>query len=347
MERTRHQSLSVQMKKKVSEVKEKEDVLDGDFGRVISSGSTLLDLNISGGRIRGGGIPGGILVEIFGPSGSGKTVLLSEIAGAVQREGGEIMFHDPEARLDTPFARLLGLNITKDNYFRPNTIPAIFDPIRKWEPKNPNIINGIFADSLAALSTDMEMSEEGDPYGTRRAKEFSEGLRKTCREIKDKNYLMVASNQIRDVIGATQFQAKTATPGGKAWTFYPSLRLTTTIIKKHKVEKKFAGKEISKIIGVRTEVHVYKSSIWEPYHSAPVTIIFDYGIDDLRENLQFIKDYSKHSIYTLGGEGLDKSLNESIKIVEEDNLEDKLKNEVIDLWEAIESEFKTERKPKR
>ena len=30
----------------------------------ISSGSTLLDLAISGGRVRGGGIPGGILVEV-------------------------------------------------------------------------------------------------------------------------------------------------------------------------------------------------------------------------------------------------------------------------------------------
>lgn len=345
MERTRT-PLSKQIKEKVDKPKEKKEELDGDFRTVISTGSTLLDLAISGGRKRGGGLPGGILVEIFGPSGSGKTVLLSEIAGSVQRQSGEIIFHDPEARLDTPFARLLGLKITKDNYFRPNTVPEIFDPIKTWKVSK-EVINGVFADSLAALSTDQEMGEAGDPYGMRRSKEFSEGLRKTCRIIKDENYLMVCSNQIRDVIGATQYQAKTATPGGKAWTFYPSVRLTTNVIKKHKVDKKFGGKEISKIIGVRTEVHVYKNSVWEPYHTAPVTIIFDYGVDDIRENLQFIKDYSKHSVYTLGGEGLDKSLNESIKIIEDDQLENQLREEVIDLWEAIEREFKTERKPKR
>lgn len=346
MERGNHTPLSKQMKSKAEKIVEKKEELDGNFGKIISTGSTLLDLAISGGRIRGGGIPGGILVEIFGPSSSGKTVFLSEIAGAVQREGGEAVYYDPEARLDTPFAKMLGLKITEDNYFRPNTVPEIFDPIKKWKPKDPKVINGIFADSLAALSTEMEM-EEGDPYGGRRAKEFSEGLRKTCRIIKDKNYLMVCSNQIREVIGATQFQEKTATPGGKAWTFYPSLRLVTAITKKHKVDKKFKDKEISKIIGVRTEVKVYKSSIWEPYHTAPVTILFAYGIDNIRENLQFIKDYSKHSVYTLGGEGLDKSLNESIKIIEEDNLESQLREEVIDLWEAIEREFKTIRKPKR
>jgi recombination protein RecA len=287
-------------------------------------------------------------VEIFGPSGSGKTVLLSEIAGAVQRQGGEAVYYDPEARLDTPFAQMLGLKIEKDkNYFRPNTVPEIFDPIKKWKPDNPEVINGIFADSLAALSTAMEMGEDGDPYGTRRAKEFSEGLRKTCRIIKDENYLMVCSNQIRDVIGAVGFQEKTATPGGKAWSFYTTLRLTANVTKKLKVDKTFEKKEVSKIIGIRTEVKVYKSTVWEPYHTAPVTIIFDYGVDDIRENLQFIKDYSKHSVYTLGGEGLDKSLNESIKIIEEDGLENQLKEEVIDLWETIEKQFKVERKPKR
>ena len=31
----------------------------GNFERMVSTGSTLLDLAISGGRVRGGGIPGG------------------------------------------------------------------------------------------------------------------------------------------------------------------------------------------------------------------------------------------------------------------------------------------------
>ena len=38
-------------------------------GKLVSTGSTLLDLAISGGTYDEGGLPGGILVEIFGPSG--------------------------------------------------------------------------------------------------------------------------------------------------------------------------------------------------------------------------------------------------------------------------------------
>ena len=339
--------LSKQVKERVNKPIEKKEELDGNFGTIISTGSTLLDLALSGGRIHGGGLPGGILVEIFGPSSSGKTVLLSEIAGGVQRQGGDIMFYDPEARLNEQFAKLFGLVLTEDELKIPDTVPEIFEPVRTWKPKNPNVINGIFADSLAALSTDMEMDpKKGDKMGGRRAKEFSEQSRITCRVIKAQNYLMVCSNQIRQNMDPMAF-SKYTTPGGESIGFYASVRLKTQVIKRLKMEKTFHGKEVEKIIGVRTEIEVFKSSIWEPLHKAPVTIIFDYGIDDIRENLQFIKDYSKYSTYTLGGLSLDKSLIESIKIIEEEKAEQELKEEVINLWEEREMVFKVERKPKR
>ena len=55
-------------------------VYGGNFEHVTSTGSTLLDLAISGNRIRGGGIPSGIMLVAYGPSQSGKTALLSQIA---------------------------------------------------------------------------------------------------------------------------------------------------------------------------------------------------------------------------------------------------------------------------
>ena len=90
-------SLAAQMKRRVHakpEVKKTAEY-DGDDSQIISTGSTLLDLEISGGRVRGGGLPSGILIEVFGPSSSGKTVLLCEIAGAIQRQNGQVMFNDP------------------------------------------------------------------------------------------------------------------------------------------------------------------------------------------------------------------------------------------------------------
>ena len=349
MERTkRAEPLSSQMKRRANSVKETKSEYDGDFGSSISTGSTLLDLAISGGRVKGGGLPGGILVEAFGPSGSGKTVLLSEIAGGVQRQHGQIMFHDPEARLNKTFAKLFDLNTDEMEYGNPNTVPEVFQAVRKWEPQGKKVIHGIFADSLAALSTDMEMEkDEGDKMGIRRAKEFSEELRRTCRVITEKNYLMVCSNQVRVNVDAGPYGQKYTTPGGEAIGFYSSLRLRFSRPEKIKEKQRIAGKEVTRVKGVRVVIEVFKSSIWKPFGTAPVTILFDYGIDDIRENLQFIKDFTKNTIYTCCGTPLDKSMEVSIDMVESSKWENNLKEEVIELWEEIESKFKTERKPKR
>lgn len=343
--------LSAQMKRRVTanvERKPKPEY-DGDFGTVISTGSTLLDLAISGGRVHGGGLPGGIFVEAFGPSGSGKTVLLSEIAGAVQRQGGDVLFHDPEARLNKQFAQMFGLKIKDENYKKPSTVPEVFKAIRAWEPEGKRkVIHGVFADSLAALSTATEMdNEDGDKMGMRRAKEFSQELRQTCRLITEKNYLLVCSNQVRVNIDAGQYGQKYTTPGGESVSFYASLRLRFNRAEKIKLKKRIVGKEESRVIGVEACIEVFKSSIWKPFHTAPVTILFNYGIDTIRDELQFIKDHTKNTVYTVGGRELSNSMEEAIKAVETDKLESSLKEEVITLWENIESQFLQERKPKR
>jgi hypothetical protein len=93
-------------------------------------------------------------------------------------------------------------------------------------------------------------------------------------------------------------------------------------------------------------VEVFKSSIWKPYRSAPITILYDYGIDDIRQNLQYIKDYTKHTVYTVNGEKAGMSMDDAIKTVEKNKLEQDLKEEVIELWHDIESRFDSKRKEK-
>lgn len=346
MKRTRS-PLGAQMKRRRETPPKQKQEYEGSTNAMISTGSTLLDLAITGGRIRGGGIPGGILVEVFGPSGSGKTVLLCELAGAIQRQGGKIMFKDPEARLDRQFARIFDLEVDEKDYDNPDTVPEAFKPVREWNPpQEDGIIHGIFTDSLAALSTDMEMND-GDAYGMRRAKEFSEECRKTCRVIKQKNFLMVCSNQVRINVGAGPYQEKHRTPGGEAMNFYSSLRLRFRSNQKLKDKKQIGRSTQSRVIGIETQVEVYKSSIWKPHREAPLTIIFDYGIDDIRQNLQYIKSIRGESKYTLGQKSLHNSINESIRMIEADRLEKKLREEVIDLWEEVESKFKQRRRKKK
>lgn len=350
MRKKRKKSITQQIqnhaKKKFLTPKKQE--YDGDLTNVISTGSTLLDLAISGGRKKEGGIPGGIMVEIFGPSGSGKTVLLCELAGDIQRKGGEVQFRDPEARLNRQFAGVFGLDYDTMNHKKPNTVKEAFLPLYHWDLEDDLVINGYCMDSLAALSTSMEMDDDaGDKMGTRRAKEFSEQLRKCARVIAEKNILLLCTNQLRENIDAGMFGKKHISPGGKAIEYYSSLRLKFTNPKKIKVKQKIKGKEIERVIGVEVLVEVEKSSVWKPHRTSPLTIIFDYGIDDIRQNLQFIKQHSGAKTYALNEKNLGISMNRAIETIEQEGLEKELKEQVISLWGEIEAKFDSNRKKKK
>lgn len=338
-------SMEKQVKAHAKEVVKKEENLD--FSKVISTGSTLLDLAISGGAVRGGGIPGGIMVVGYGPSGAGKTVMACEIAGAIQRQGGQLKYRDSEARLNSKFAEMFDLDYDAVDYTQPDTISEAFTDLHKWSPDS-SVINGYIVDSLAALSTTMEMeSEAGDKMGMRRAKEFSEHLRKGARNITKKNLIVFCTNQIREnADAANAYSRKDVNPGGKAIEFYSSLILRFTSFKKIRAEVSIKGKTVTRVIGIEGIIEVDKSSIWKPYRTAPVSIYFDYGIDDVRENLAFIKKYTGSTTYTVKGEPIGKSIEHAIKAVETRNLERRLKNEVIALWEEIESKFDSDRKKK-
>jgi len=326
--------------KEITESPVEKIVEPPDMEKVVSTGSTLLDLAISGKRRRGGGIPGGIIVEIFGPSGSGKTAVLAEICASAQYKGGQVKFLDPEARLDQEYCRIYGLSLQEEDYARPDTVTQVFDEMWKWEPEPTEAINVIATDSLAALSTEMEM-EDRDKMGMRRAKEFSEGLRKTCRIIANNNWLIVCTNQVREG------DKGEVTPGGKGIPFYSSLRIR--VAQKGKIVKaKSVGpkkKRVEKAIGIQSECYIVKSTVDDPFRRVPIYIVFGVGIDDIRGNLQWLKDMAGATKY----ECIDKSfvsMDAAIHYIEEQGYQKQLREQVIDLWEEIEDAFRIERKPK-
>jgi len=319
----------------------------GNFGYVISTGSTLLDKAISGDVVREGGIPGGIMVEISGPSGSGKSSLMTEICASAQSRGGKVKILDPEGRLQKEYCKKFGLKIQEEDYARPDTVKEVFDIIEEeWDtdPKQESgVIHVIGVDSIAALSTEMEMESE-DKMGGKRAKDFSAGLRKTARLIAQNNKIVVFTNQERETMAS--FGPRRTTPGGMAVKYYSSLRIRMSL--DEKIERKIkVVKEEKRIIGIKSSCEVIKSSIDEPFRIAPVYIIFNYGIDDVRANLQWLKDHSKLTQFGIEGNPLFTSINDAIRYYEDSNERILLlKNAVINLWDEINQALKTDRKPK-
>ena len=273
--------------------------------KIVSTGSTLIDLSIFGGRKRGGGLPGGMIVEIFSESGLGKTALISEICGCSQSLGGEVQFRDPEGRLDKNYAEIYGVSLQGNNYSRPHYVHEVFNELRAWDPPNKNVVNIFATDSLAALTTELEMGEKGDKMGMRRAKEFSEGLRKTGRVLADGGYRsLVCSNQLRTG------DSGTFTPGGKGIPYWSSIRiqiLTARQLNKNKenfilqtVKVGSKNKEVQEVKGINCVAKIVKNSKDDPYREAPFSIVFGYGLDDIRSNLQWYKDYGFEERIKLG-----------------------------------------------
>lgn len=313
-----------------------------DYTKMLSTGSTLLDLCLTGGVTHNGGCPGGMLLEVYGKSGAGKTSILSELGGSAQSEGGEVRFLDPEARLNQKYAKTYGLNIPKDNYFKPDTVSQFFDLIKGWDPPDGKI-NVLASDSLAALTTELEI-ETGDKMGMKRAKEFSAGFRTTCRLFEKRNWLIACSNQVRTGENGD------ITPGGRATEFYASARININRIGFIDKERTLKGKKkkYKRVLGIISQCKVTKSSIDKPFRECPVYIMFDYGIDDIRGNLQYVKDVEELTTYWVGESHAGyQSMDDAIAYIEDNNLESMLKERVIQLWNLVEERFKIERKMKK
>uniref|UniRef100_A0A6M3XWL4 Putative RecA n=1 Tax=viral metagenome TaxID=1070528 RepID=A0A6M3XWL4_9ZZZZ len=353
-------------------IERKEPMIPIDKG-VISTGSTLLDLAISGRRVRGGGVPGGMIMIYFGPSSSGKTILLCELMANAKAKivkdtgaGAEEIIkigpraQDPETRMDKGFVRhIFRVDLEEgENYLQPATVLDAFKNIWDWKP-DPSNLNVYATDSIAALTTESELDRVGQ-LG-RQAAELSQELRMVKNHLQEYNILMACTNQER----ANMMQGRgpaTKQAGGFAIGFWSSLNIR---IKpdpggkyiKTKVKSK-QGKEEERIIGVKSLCRVEKSSVDVPYREAPVIIMFDYGVDDVRANLLWLNDkgvfdeqgprggWVKKKGYVVGGKRY-LSIDAAVETVESQELQEEIKDQVIDTWEFLDQQTITERSPKQ
>jgi hypothetical protein len=188
----------------------------------------------------------------------------------------------------------------------------------------------------------MELSKEGDKRGQRRAKEFSEGFRTTCRLIKQRNIILLCSNQIREG------ERGADSPGGQAIKFYSSLRIRVGApVQNSKITRsiKYNGKELEKVIGIKSVCYIKKSTVDVPFRTADVYIVFGVGIDDIRANLQYVKDMTSDNTYVVNGKSC-VGMDAAIAYVEENNLAEQLKEHVMDIWYEVEDKFNRPRVPK-
>ncbi len=214
-------------------------------------------------------------------------------------------------------------------------------------------------DSLDALTTVEEEKKTKDSleatvqgkksagsYGMQKPKLLSQLMRMIKGKLRQTNSLLLIVSQVRVDINPMTFSNKTRS-GGKALEFYSSVIMWLAI--KSKLVK--TVKDVKHQIGVRTKIKVTKCRDVGRPMEVPITIHFDYGIDNITDCVDYLienKEFVKVSAQKIKApqfkfEGTPQRL---VKYIEENGLEDQLDGVVNKVWKDIEAALRPERKRK-
>jgi len=269
------------------------------------TGCTLLDCVVGGGI--GLGFPFGRILNFVGDKSSGKTFLANEIIAYNHnkyKKNLKFNYDDAEAGFTFDTENMYGVNIIDENTTFSSTVEEldvnVYDFIKKI--RNDKQVGIYVVDSLDGLCNsevkereserakefkkakekDIDYKDKGT-YGMKSQKFLSqEFFRLKSDKLKDKKILLIFISQIRDKIDAKMFQRKWTRAGGRALDFYVHSIIVLAQI--HKIKKE------DKTIGVVIKAMTDKSKTARPHRECVFSLYFDYGIDDVGSNLDYLFD---------------------------------------------------------
>jgi recombination protein RecA len=248
----------------------------------IPSGCKLLDLAL------GGGWADGRIANIVGDKAVGKTLLCIEACANFIRvhPKGKLFYREAEAAFDKGYAKALGMPVSRIDFGQPlETVEDMFEDLQQVlrTLKGPGLY---IVDSLDALTDRAELKRDLDEgsYGANKAKQLSQLFRRLVRKMERKQLTIIIVSQVRDKIGA-MFGRKTTRSGGKALDFYAS-----QVVYLANLGVEYATLHGTKrATGVNVRAKLDKNKVGLPFRECDFTIIFGYGIDDLRAGVAYLK----------------------------------------------------------
>ncbi len=303
----------------------------------ISTTCTVLDLAITGHLP--GGFPVGRICHIFGGESACKTVIGTAVLGSAQRKGAITFFEDVEHTFMPAWASMFGLNIKDKDMWHLDqdcdTLEDLFDNKLKKEKKGIfNLYEGklkvVLVDSLSALTALAEQEAKlSDPtFGTIRAKQMSTAMRTSIAPLSKSNTTLLFIDQARDKVGGFSppgAPKKETWSGGRAVGFYSSVRVHLKTAEPVKNSKK-------KEIGTWINFSIDKNKVGVPHRKGSFCILYDYGIDNVTTNLNFLQEFQE-SEKTLTFNGQVDTVKKLVDYVETNHLEKQLELEVEKAWQ--------------
>lgn len=275
-----------------------ESVLDTRSTEIqaVSTGCLSLDTSIGVG-----GIPRGMITEMYGPEGSGKTTIALNTAKVLAEKGEKTLYIEVEQLLNEKTLKsVLGENTPTENIVivSPQSAEDAFMMAEK------GIESGEFGliviDSIGAMASrkEKEVDFDKDTMG-QLPRIVGKFIKRNVYDIRTSNVAVLLLNQVRDNVGAYIKSFKT--PGGHQLQHEAAVRISLT-----KGENLTRGKEI---VGILTKFVIKKNKLAAPFRSFTVPIIFGQGIDFLSDLIDFAKllgvirgagAYYKYGEQTLG-----------------------------------------------
>ena len=283
----------------------------------VSTGCSLVD------RILGGGMPMGRVINLIGDSHCGKTLLAIEVGVNFQRmfPKGIIEYHEGEGAFDEPYAKELGLDLSKVNFVdtpkgtkdtledlakRLSTIIKEKEKLRKSKSKEDKAKADepvmYVVDSYDSLNLDKETENTDKGYvAAKCAQRLGEILKDNVNKLAKNNIMLLIISQTRVNISDNPYAPPIKRNGGAALKFYSTQEIWLS--ESGKMAKTFIGKEWK--LGLRIMARTGKNRVGIEYRHCFFYIRFGFGVDDIRSNLEYIKDYGNLEKIDTSGTDID------------------------------------------
>ncbi len=339
--------------------KDKKKSLNTDD--LIPTGSTILNCALSDNPF--GGYGKGKVVNIIGDSSSGKTLLaltgLAEACMDKRFDDYDLIFGDVENTFEFDINYLFGKKVEKRII-----IDQVPDKIQDWYLDVYKLLKKekpfmYVLDSLDSLASDEDLKKieekikkekridrgekvkkDKGSYGVQKPRVLSDMLRTIKGMMRRTGSLLIIISQTRDNIGfGAMFQPKVRS-GGKALKFYSTHEFWLSIVERQKAKERE--------IGAYTEINVTKNKLTGKRRKAEMLLYYDYGIDDISCNIDFLVgegcwEKKKQTIIApdFDFEGTHKRL---VKHIEDNRLEKELSKIIGTVWNDIEDSIRLDRR---
>jgi len=333
----------------------------------LSTGCTVWNLACS--ERADGGFATGSIINTIGDSSAGKTLgTLTTLAEACIDpffDDYKIIYDDAEHRNRFDMNGMFGEELDKrvqppktDDDGEPvfsKTVEEFCMYLRRNLEEGPCIYVLDSFDSIGSIGDEKHADAVYDAlekdkdvpgsYSGTKQKWFSEQMGgKISTLLEDTGSIVIIISQTRDNINAGLFAPKNRRSGGRALKFYADIEQWLAV--KETIKKTYNGKP--RVIGLLTSLKMTKNSFHGKLRNVDIPIRYNYGVDDVRSCIEFLiseKVWKGTKTKVMAKElDFNGTIEDLIEEIEEDDLEEDVREMVEDTWLAVEEALKPNRK---